>query len=127
MFYNADDQAAVETIILEAVGEGFDGMTAVGEVIRNRMKLFHHHPRTICLMYKQFSCWDDTQRAGEFLQQNESYYPLALLAWRESEQSHLTDQATDYHTLSVHPYWADVYRIAARIKHHIFYVRKPAD
>ncbi len=123
-FYNHDDEVVLQTIILEAVGEGPQGMVAVGEVIRNRAKLFLKDFHTVCLMPKQFSCWNDGDRARQFLEKHRHYYFLALMAWRESEQSGLTGGATDYHTNFIHPYWANAYRIVATIGNHIFYVRK---
>ena len=123
-FYNDPDEIAVQTIILEALGEGYEGMVAVGEVIRNRSKLFPKDFTGICLMPKQFSCWNDEAKAREFLRKYREYYFVAMTAWKNSETSRLTGGATDYHAASIHPYWAGAYRVAARIGNHIFYVRK---
>lgn len=122
-FYNDSDKIAAQTLLLEALGEGYEGMVAVGEVIRNREKLFLKGPKEVCLMPKQFSAWDDTAHAEEFLKKYRGYYFIALTAWLESEKSAFTKGATDYHTVSIHPYWADAYHVATRIKHHIFYRR----
>jgi len=122
-FYNDQNEIAAQTLMLEALGEGFEGMVAVGEVIRNREKLFSKSPEEVCLIPKQFSAWNDPSRAEEFLKKYRDYYFIALTAWLESEKSAFTNGATDYHTVSIHPYWADAYRVAARIKHHIFYRR----
>ncbi len=123
-FYNDPEEIAAQTLMLEALGEGYDGMVAVGEVIRNRTKLFLKNPSEICRMKKQFSCWNDERKAREFLEKNKAYYFIALTAWRASERSALTGGATDYHAVYVRPYWAEAYRVAARIGRHIFYVRK---
>lgn len=123
-FYNRNDEIAVQTIILEALGEGYQGMVAVGEVIRNRAGLFLKDYDTVCLMPKQFSCWNDGGRAENFLEKYHEYYFIAALAWHESKKGVLTRGATDYHTDEIHPYWADAYRVAAQIGKHIFYVRK---
>jgi len=123
-FHKHDDEVAVKTIILEAAGEGYRGMVAVGEVIRNRSDLFHKDFNTVCLMPKQFSCWNDRARAKRFIEKHRDYYFIALAAWVESEKSALTGGATDYHADRIHPTWADSYRVAAHIGKHIFYVRK---
>ena len=108
---------------MEALGEGYEGMVAVGEVIHNRTRLFTKDAQSVCLMPKQFSCWNDGTHARDFLEKYREYYFIALMAWFESGQSDLTHGATDYHADRVHPYWADAYRVAARIGAHIFYVR----
>lgn len=123
-FYNDSDKIAVQTLLLEALGEGYRGMVAVGEVIRNREKLFRKNSKEVCLMPKQFSAWNDPRRAEAFLKKHHDFYFIAARAWVESGKSSFTKGATDYHTVSVHPYWASAYPIAARIRHHIFYRRK---
>ncbi len=123
-FYNDQDKIAAQTILMEALGEGYEGMVAVGEVIRNREKLFSKDVDSVCLMPRQFSCWNDTKRAHEFLRKNRLYLFVALLAWKHSKRTSLTHGATDYHANSVHPYWADAYRVTTRIGRHIFYARE---
>ena len=113
-----------ETLLMEALGEGYKGMVAVGEVIRNRTRLFDKNAENVCRMPKQFSCWNDEKHADKFLKQNRAYYFIAVMAWLESEHSALTNGATDYHTEDIHPYWADAYRVSAHIGKHLFYVRK---
>lgn len=122
-FYKDSDKIAAETILLEALGEGYRGMVAVGEVIRNRQRLFRKDADQICRMPKQFSCWNDPERAQKFLKKYRVYYFVALLAWKHSKHTSLTSGATDYHANSIHPYWADAYRVAARVGRHIFYSR----
>ena len=124
-FGNEDEKVVAQTILMEALGEGFRGMVAVGEVIRNRTRLFMKDPEAVCLMPKQFSCWNDEARARAFLEKYRDYYFIALAAWFESQNSDLTDGATDYHANYVHPYWADAYRAVACLGKHIFYVREP--
>ena len=123
MFYNNPEDVMVQTLILEAVGEGYEGMVAVGEVIRNRAKFFQKDFNSVCLMPKQFSGWNDAGRAACFLEEHRDHYFLALAAWRESENTALTNGATDYHADYVHPYWADAYQVTATIGKHIFYIR----
>ena len=123
-FYNDPNEVAVQTILLEALGEGYEGMVAVGEVIRHRSKFFLKDFTAVCRMPKQFSCWNDEKKSREFLEKYRDYYFVALTAWRDSEKTTLTGGATDYHADSIRPYWADAYSVAAHIGRHIFYVRK---
>ncbi len=115
---------AVKTLILEAVGEGHQGMVAVAEVIRNRSKKFNKRYDEICLAPKQFSCWNDKIRAKNFLRKHQIFFKDAKKAWLESSSSSLTKGATDYHTVAVDPYWAKCYRRVAKIGSHLFYCRK---
>ena len=123
-FYNENDRTAVETIMLESLGEGYAGMVAVGEVIRNREKLFMKGSEKVCLMPKQFSCWNDERKARAFLDKYHIYYFVAYTAWLASKSSVLTRGATDYHADTVYPYWAEAYRVSTRIGRHVFYVRR---
>jgi spore germination cell wall hydrolase CwlJ-like protein len=126
-FYEDEDKIAAQTILLEAVGEGYRGMLAVGEVIRNRVELFSSDAASVCRMPQQFSCWNDRERARTFLEEHRDYYLIALMAWKDSEKSRLTREATDYHAQYVDPYWAADYSVSARIGNHIFYVRMPSE
>jgi hypothetical protein len=119
-----DDRVAVETILLEAAGDGFESMVAVGEAIRNRTQLFNKTAREVCLQPKQFSGWNDRERAQAFLKEHSSYYKRAWLAWQLSAQSSLTSGATDYHTQDILPYWASAYTKSAQVGSHIFYIRQ---
>jgi spore germination cell wall hydrolase CwlJ-like protein len=120
---SSDTLVVLQTLILESVGDGFDSMTAVAEVIRNRAKTFQKSYKDVCLMPSQFSGWNDKQRAAEFLKKHEEYLEVAYRAWLASAKSDLNYGATDYHTLNIHPYWADGYRTVATIGSHIFYCR----
>jgi len=121
---NVEEKVVIDTLILEAAGEGYEGMVAVGEVIRNRAKFFHKGFEAVCLMPKQFSCWNDKQNAENLLKKKSDCYALAQKAWRNSEKSSLAGGATDYHAACVHPYWADAYRVVSKIGNHVFYARK---
>jgi hypothetical protein len=112
---------AVATLILEAVGEGYEAMVAVGEVIRNRAAESGKKYGEVCLMPRQFSGWNDAARAREFLSRHRAYYETAFRAWLDSSSSNLTRGATHYHADYVHPYWADSMHCSAKIGRHIFY------
>jgi hypothetical protein len=117
------ERVVVETLLLEAVGEGYEGMLAVGEVIRNRSVLFHKDFEEVCLMPYQFSCWNDRERAKKFLENHKNYYALAEKAWRGSAFTRLVRGATDYHANTLMPDWAGAYQKTAWVGNHIFYKR----
>lgn len=116
-----DIDVAAQTLLLEAAGEGYSGMLAVAEVIRNRAAALGLSPSEVCLAPYQFSAWNDVSRAHEFLRAHEPYRALALRAWLESARSSLTRGATHYHAEYVAPGWASAYRRVAKIGRHIFY------
>lgn len=118
-----DTLVVLQTIILESVGDGFESMVAVGEVIRNRADAFQKSYKEVCLTPHQFSGWNDRRRAGEFLEEHSEYLETAYRAWLASAKGHLTKGATDYHTLSIYPDWAAAYRTVAVVGSHIFYCR----
>lgn len=121
---SADDRAAVETILLEAAGDGEESMIAVGEAIRNRCELFGKNARAVCLQPKQFSGWNDRARADEFLRDHRGYYTRAWVAWKLSASTSYTKGATDYHEKNILPYWASAYKQTAQVGSHIYYVRQ---
>ena len=112
---------AAATLLLEAVGEGYRGMIAVGEVIRNRAIASGRSFGDVCLMPYQFSAWNDVPRAQNFLSENKRYLALAMRAWHASARTFMTHGATYYHADYVNPYWAADYRRVATIGRHIFY------
>lgn len=114
---------AIETLILEAVGEGYEGMVAVGEVVRRRALLWGRSYAEVCLQPYQFSAWNDKKKAAEFLEKHKAYYETALRAWVESGRTDLTKGASDYHADTVLPYWARCYLRVAKVGRHVFYRR----
>ena len=118
-----EERIIVETLLMEAVGDGYEAMVAVGEVIRNRSVLFHKDFKEVCLAPYQFSCWNDTERAKKFLEDHRQYYALAEKAWKASEFTSLVGGATDYHADTMTPDWANAYQKTAGIGAHIFYKR----
>lgn len=81
-----------DTLIMEAAGEGLEGMTAVAEVIRTRAKERNLSFEQVCLQKKQFSCWNDLNRAGKWLKtrSKERLEALATQAWVNSATSQKT-------------------------------------
>ncbi len=112
---------AIATLVLEAVGEGFDGMVAVAEVIRNRAARSGKSYGEVCLKPYQFSCWNDAARAREFLDAHRDFFEAAYRAWLASAASNRTRGATFYHADSVSPSWASDFTRSARVGRHIFY------
>lgn len=119
---------AVLTIIQEASGENSEGMIAVGEVIRKRMrlKLFSDGtvPGTVLRPY-QFSGWNttDPNRIRVSLSKiNDPIVVKAITAWENSRVTSHSNGATHYHSRKIKsPDWAAGKTSCASIGNHIFY------
>lgn len=112
----------VQTIVLEAENQGFEGMEAVGEVIRNRAKERRQSVEAVCLTSKQFSAWNQAEKAQRRLSGvSEATLEVANRAWQASKVANKTRGATFYHTTTSHPYWAKGKRPCAVIGDHVFY------
>ena len=118
----AEDTIPIQTLILEAQGEGFEGMRAVGEVIRNRANKAHSTFEGVCLAPRQFSCWNDRGEALKRLKRvSQGTFNLAKRAWDASATSLETQGSRHYHTKAVSPYWAKGKRPTVIIGQHVFY------
>src|SRR5262245_4018160 len=95
------DAVPILTIWGEARGESDDGMTAVGEVIRNRLEAGRGKTATeVCLASWQFSCWSASTRWRAAMLELEADDPIAqrcTAAWQRAlNGSNLTEGATAY-------------------------------
>lgn len=100
------ESLAVKTLLLESEGEGVRGMTAVGEVIRNRAKSGSIE-KVIRKPYA-FSCWNANelpQSLGRLESMSDESLQKGFRAWHESEHSNLTNGSDHYHTVTSNPSW----------------------
>jgi spore germination cell wall hydrolase CwlJ-like protein len=118
----AEFNCLVQNIYFEARNQTTEGMFAVAEVTKNRVRnpMF---PNTICgvvKQYKQFSWyWDGKSNImhNSFLVfQAQEVAKVSLLY-----TANFTNGALYYHTHRVHPDWADTFSITTIIGDHIFY------
>jgi len=126
-----EDVWAILCIFAEARGEPYEGMVAVGNVIRNRTAKHHFSDGTIVgtvCAPKQFSWMNDadgqrTRVLGSCW--DESGCKLAARAWAESATVQLVKDALWYHADYVSPYWsrAESMEFVRRIGRHLFYRR----
>lgn len=124
-----------QTIYGEARGEwaalngGLGALIAVGNVIMNRAHeggSFGTTIRDVCLKPKQFSCWEDANRAAILKAEGDPVWDIcqrvahsvALGEWPD-----LTKGANHYYadSLSEPPYWAQGKRALVKIGHHLFF------
>ena len=118
----SEDTVAIQTLILEAQGEGFEGMVAVGEVIRNRAFKGSRRVERVVMAPWQFSCWNDPSNAKFKLSQvSGQTWQTASRAWEASKSSNLTKGSRHYHTKAVNPKWSRGVRPCAVIGAHKFY------
>ncbi len=105
----------------EARGEGVQGVTAVMEVIQNRVQS-SRYPNDICSVvkqYKQFSAFN----GGYKYEANQALADILPYAWKVARGriNNLPDTVLHYHAKSVHPKWADSRKVVTTINNHIFY------
>lgn len=112
-----------KTLIMEAGGEGIEGMQAVANVIRTRAELRGLTVEQVCLQRLQFSCWN--KGAGpvdRMVRRNRAVWDDALTAWQLSGIEDVTKGADLYHADYVKPRW-DWSKTVRTVKvgQHIFY------
>lgn len=121
----AESPVVLQTLLLEARGEGLIGMQAVAEVIRNRSKERGLSYAEVCLQRKQFSCWNNKGDAVlKIAKFGKSDYEIAAQAWRLSKNSNITGGANLYSNLAVcSPAWARSGKVRKTVKilHHTFF------
>ena len=102
------DRRAVNAIIGEAEGEGYDGMVAVACAIRNRGTLKGVYgekaPRVVGRKYSK------------------TVYNLAVKAWAASAKKDITNGATHWEGTKFRiPYWAKHMQVTLVVNHQRFY------
>jgi spore germination cell wall hydrolase CwlJ-like protein len=126
----AEHRCLSEALYYEARGEGRIGEQAVAEVVFHRMNA-GHHGHSICAVV-----YEGSSRRGcqfSFTCNGDLYRPREASAWKGSEElaaqiltgeaplRNATSGATNYHAVSVSPYWAPTLVKTAQIGNHIFY------
>jgi len=130
-----DRQIVVTCLVLEAGGEGFDGMLAVLNVILNRAQgdLDQMVPKTIKsgAFSSMSSVWNQDVRDYTLLFQRAERQPVACETAHQLidllEDGCLWDNtqgATHFHSAAIHPYWADDLHYLLTIGNHKFYLEK---
>ena len=123
----SDEALAVVTIWQEARGEPHEGKVAVGEVIRNRMKL-GKRPRSVAEVvlepwqFSGFNTRDRNRTPSMMIDDEDPVVVECRAAWILSESSDLIRGATLYFNPHiVQPAWASHVTFAAEIGNHRFY------
>lgn len=127
----SDDIWGAMNIFAEARGEPFMGQVAVGNVVRERMRLRHFSDGTVAGTVwrpSQFS-WtrsDDPQRMRVLVADDETdAWQTAQKAWVESATRRSVPEGTVlYHAHYVTPGWAKRAQFVKRIGAHLFYREK---
>lgn len=116
-------------LILEAGGDGPDGMYAVGSVIRNRAIKNGTMLTEEVLRPLQFSCLNQrtVPHAIQIARERPRYWEALKIA-SELDLTRIrfdtTFGATHFERFDLHPYWATNMKKTTAIGHHIFYKRK---
>ncbi|MCU0858412.1 MAG: cell wall hydrolase [Pontiellaceae bacterium] len=126
-------QIVAACMVLEAGGEGIQGMQAVLNVILNRADGCLDKMRQQTVKYAAFSCMSSIWKCEnpdfaplfERAKNQTKVYKQALQLITQMEEGTLVDNtggATHFHASSIRPYWADSLRYLTTIGNHIFYV-----
>lgn len=128
------------TIWGEARGEGSAGMTAVANVIVNRLRVSESHDggfwwgntiEDICRKPYQFSAWntdDPNFNKMKTVDDADIHFATAVRIARRAIYTDIADitaSATHYHAAGTYPYWMQGERPVAVIGRHIFYALVP--
>lgn len=108
------ESIVIETIMMEAANQDYNGQVAVAEVILNRSKRSGLPAWKEVLRPKQFSCWNSTAWAKDWLNVHGTgkAYQMASRAWQEAvDGSNTVKGATLYHTVKVSPGWSKSPRV----------------
>ena len=124
----SDDTWGAINIWAEARSEPFDGQIAVGNVVRERMRLKYSSNGTVVGTIwrpKQFS-WtlgSDPQRLWALSLDDEHHaWARAMEAWKESASVYAVPPGTVlYHAEYVSPRWAENAEFVKQIGAHLFY------
>lgn len=130
-----DREIVAACLVLEAGGEGPEGMQAVLNVILNRAGGYVHRMVQETVRYGAFSCMSSIWK-----KESPDYSPLIRRAENQSaayqqarqlislmEDGFLQDNtggATHYHAASISPYWISDMRYLTTIGNHIFYTER---
>ena len=110
------------TLILEAGGEGKEGMEAVWEVIWNRANGKTENLYSVVTRPKQFSCWNSNSFSK--LVEKSKTHPLWETAQKisaERPKTVLTFGANHHCRKEITPYWAKNVKPTATIRNHKFF------
>jgi spore germination cell wall hydrolase CwlJ-like protein len=126
----AEHRCLSEALYYEARGEGRMGERAVAEVVFHRMKAGHYGHSICAVVYEgssrpgcqfSFTCNGDLNRPREEAAWKGSEQLAAQILTGEAPLRNATGGATNYHAVSVSPYWAPTLVKTAQIGNHIFY------
>ncbi len=125
----SDDNLATANIWAESRGESYIGKIAVGEVMRNRMRLKYFSNGTVAdtvFRAKQFSGFNDGNPWRNVIFTIDTDFidvQECLKAWIESETSNYAKGAVLYANLNiVHPIWAMPSDLVSEIEAHSFFL-----
>jgi hypothetical protein len=128
----ADWECLTEALYFEARGESLAGVVAVAEVILNRVASADY-PNSVCGVVRQggeglYNCQFTYRCDGrsDVISERAAYQAVGRVAsyMLNGAPRTLTHGATHYHTLAVHPSWANRFSRTTTIGYHHFY-RQP--
>ena len=122
-----DQQVVALTILGEARGEGAQGMYGVACVIAERSINWKRNgrkqtPRQVCLVDKQFECWNNGKMPSKrLLDTPQGKYALYLAMNIKRVDRSYVNFADHFCHIKKNPYWASGRKPVAIIKKHKFF------
>ena len=126
----ADHRCLTEALYYEARGEGKNGEQAVAEVIFRRLTM-GRYGHSICAVVYEGAAHPGCQFS--FTCDGSIRHLRDLDAWNDAEElaeqiligavrlGNVTGSATNYHAMTVNPYWASSLQETTRVGNHVFY------
>ncbi len=119
-YKNLKDDIPINTILLEAQGEEYEGMLAVACVIRHRADQRRLSYDAVCMQPKQFSCYNHGYRDADVTKE---ILDIAKKAWKDSEFNYNDLDANLYCRTDATPRWrfSPKVKFVKRIGEHLFF------
>ncbi|HET7084785.1 MAG TPA: cell wall hydrolase [Rhizomicrobium sp.] len=126
----AEHRCLAEALYYEARGEGTRGEKAVAEVVFHRINTGNFGHSICAVVYEgsdrkgcqfSFTCNGDMKRPREASAWQDAEQLAAQILTGQVQLNNATGGATNYHAISVKPYWAPTLARTAKIGNHIFY------
>jgi len=119
-----EQQIVAITILAEARGEGYKGMTAVAGVIKQRSVERKISPSAVCLQKYQFSCWNNKKisQLKNLLNVPQAEHAIFLAKNLDRIDREMLGFANHYYADYIKaPYWAKGKKPTMKIGKHLFF------
>ena len=118
----ADSEIVYQTIAMEGANQSLEGQSLIAGTLLNRALIRGTKPEVEAMRPKQYSCWNDRNRAKTWLRRHfDSNTRTRAIQALERARNASKWHPTHYHTLQVMPYWARGHKPCVVVGNHAFY------